>query len=80
MQTQPFKRAHALVAVLNALAALPHSSMLSKVELKTRTDMEFTARALNRSRGKGGKSPTRTGHAHMKAVRTARKLRNKRRA
>lgn len=79
MQTQPFKRV-TLGAVLNALAALQPSNMLSKVELEKRTELEDNARALSKSRGKGGKEPTRTGHAHMKAVRTARKLRNKRRA
>lgn len=76
MQTRPFSRVQEFAAALNMVLrmpmALPYEAALKQAALNHLGEYK--------SRGKGGKSPTRTGHAHMKAVRTARKLRNKRRA
>ena len=67
MKTQPFKR---LNIILSAMSAISNNAGITALEAKMK--MEALANSY-RSRGKGGKKPKRTGHAHMAYVRSQRK-------
>ena len=67
MKTQPFKR---LNLILSAMSAISNIAGISAID----ASMKRCALANSyRSRGKGGKTPKRTGHAHMAYVRSQRK-------